>query len=138
MVSWADTVRLAITRADCRRVVELSESALPEEACALLGMVMEGVYRRLSIYPTENAFHSARAFCIRRVSVEAIKGLMRSDGVQLAGCFHSHPTDVPEPSELDRQSMRRLPLYWLIYSVKGRALRAFAGPRVTALSIDVI
>lgn len=130
-------IRLIISRRNYVRLIELAQAALPYEACALLGQVTEGGFRQLSVYPVPNAFQSATSFCIRRQSLETMTRRMRSDGVELSGCFHSHPTAGPEPSRLDRQSMEMLPLHWLIYSVRDHSLRAFSGPRATPTPIAI-
>lgn len=48
---------------------------------------------------------------------------LRARNLLLYGCFHTHPTLGPKPSSLDRHSMSRFPLWWLIYSPAGPSLR---------------
>lgn len=131
-------MELILTQPDYARLIELAKLELPYEACALLGQVTEGRFRRLSVYPVPNAFRSPISFCIRRESRDQVTRRMQSDGVRLAGCFHSHPTEGPEPSWLDRQSIRMFPVYWLIYSVSYHSLRAFSGPQATPIPINIL
>jgi len=112
-----------ISRRELRRLVRAAELAAPAEACGLLGAVGEGGRIRLHVVPLVNAYRSPNGFRIRPRELAAGRRSLRRRGLILCGCFHSHPTQGAEPSRLDRSSMDRAPLWWLIYSRPRRVVR---------------
>jgi proteasome lid subunit RPN8/RPN11 len=119
-----------ISRTELRRLARAAELAAPAEACGLLGAAGEGGRIRLRVFPLPNATRSPNGFRITRRELAAGCRSLRRRGLILYGCFHSHPTQGAEPSPLDRSSMERFPLWWLIYSRPRRTVclvRARAG-----------
>ena len=112
-----------ISRSELRRLVRAAELAEPAEACGLLGAAGEGGRIRLHVVPLPNAARSPHGFRITPRELAAGRRSLRRRGLMLYGCFHSHPTQGAEPSPLDRSSMVRFPLWWLIYSRPRRAVR---------------
>jgi proteasome lid subunit RPN8/RPN11 len=112
-----------ISRSELRRLVRAAELAAPAEACGLLGAAGQGRRIRLHVVPLTNAARSPNGFRITPRELAAGRRSLRRRGLILCGCFHSHPTQRAEPSPLDRSSMERFPLWWLIYSRPQRAVR---------------
>ena len=112
-----------ISRSELRRLVRAAELASPAEACGLLGAAGEGGRIRLHVLPLANAARSPNGFRITAHELAAGRRSLQRRGLILYGCFHSHPTQAPEPSPLDRSSMERFPLWWLIYSRPRRVVR---------------
>jgi proteasome lid subunit RPN8/RPN11 len=112
-----------ISRSELRRLVRAAELAAPAEACGLLGAAGENGRIRLHVVPLANATRSPNGFRITPRELAAGRRSLRRRGLIFYGCFHSHPTQGAEPSPLDRSSMERFPLWWLIYSRPRGAVR---------------
>lgn len=48
-----------------------------------------------------------------------------SEGLDVVGIFHSHPSSPARPSDVDLEYMRANPVPWLIYSGLDGSMRAF-------------
>jgi proteasome lid subunit RPN8/RPN11 len=97
--------------------------AFPREACGLLGGRKQGTSMRLYVVPVPNVARSGNAFRITSHGLAMARRMLRRRRLLLCGCFHTHPTLGPKPSWLDRHSMVRFPVWWLIYSPMKRRLR---------------
>ncbi len=95
---------------------------MPREACGLLGGRREGDAVRLYVLPVRNAARSPNIFVMTAQRLSAARATLRRRRLVLCGCFHTHPTLGPEPSWLDRRSMERFALWWLVYSRRSRRL----------------
>jgi proteasome lid subunit RPN8/RPN11 len=97
--------------------------AFPREACGLLGGRWEGAHVRLFIVPVPNRARSGLVFRMTSQGLATARRTLQRRALLLCGCFHTHPTLGPEPSSLDRYSMSRFPLWWLIHAPMRRGLR---------------
>jgi proteasome lid subunit RPN8/RPN11 len=97
--------------------------AYPREACGLLGGRRQGSDVRLHLVPVPNVALSGNTFVITSRGLATARRTLQRRRLLLLGCFHTHPAVGPEPSPLDRHSMSRFPLWWLIYSPMGRRVR---------------
>nr|WP_281378707.1 M67 family metallopeptidase [Paenibacillus phyllosphaerae] len=103
------------------RMISLSGSALPNEACGILGgQFIDTESTRLSIetvYPIANRATS-RSFTFSFAPEEWVSAYyaMQKNRQSLVGFFHSHPTTPPIPSQADLAGMQwsSIPTYWII------------------------
>jgi proteasome lid subunit RPN8/RPN11 len=117
------TRRFVISRAELARLDRIAIQAFPREACGLIGGRRQGTSVRLYVVAVPNAARSRNGFRITSQGFAMARRRLRARGLPLYGCFHTHPTLGPKPSSLDRHSMSRFPLWWLIYSPVGPSLR---------------
>lgn len=79
-------------------MINALRAALPEEACGLIAGNDDGASR---LYPVENSLHSPVAYEMAPLAqVEAMLAL-ESEGHELVGIYHSHPTGPAVPSASD-------------------------------------
>jgi proteasome lid subunit RPN8/RPN11 len=92
------TVELIITEDQVQEIIAHVQSALPNEACGLLG---GRAGRVQAVYPGTNTEHSPV-----RYRMDPKEQLRAMDTIELAGrdvvgIFHSHPQGPPVPSSTD-------------------------------------
>ncbi len=89
----------------------------PAEICGLLfGSDTRIVERRRC---RNVAADPAVAFEIDPVALLAAHRAMRGGGPRLMGCYHSHPSGVPEPSARDAAAAAPDGWFWLIATTSG-------------------
>ena len=85
------------------KILNYAKSALPEEACGLLGGEIRGEEKTVkSIYFLENTDHSCAHFSVNSAEQFNAVRSMRSSGTIPLGNFHSHPDAPPLPSNEDK------------------------------------
>jgi len=110
-------------------LVRLARASAPAEAFGLLGAQPTRNGVRLQLFPMA-ALTGPTGFRVTPRTLALGRRALRRQGLVLAGCYHTHPTARSSPSDLDRASMARFPVWWLIYAPRaGRAtiLRSRAG-----------
>lgn len=102
-------IRLLIDEACCRN---------PIEACALLfGESSKDICFVKKVVVTPNSLSSAMEFQISPELVVAELKKAETEGLELVGIFHSHPT-TPYPSVVDLGNMKLwVNVFWLIFSL---------------------
>jgi proteasome lid subunit RPN8/RPN11 len=95
------------------RIVEHCLAGRPNEACGLLAMDGD---RIVQVYPTANLDASPMSYTVPPEEHLAALTDAESNGWELGGVFHSHPTGRARPSMIDVQ--RALEPDWL-YVVVG-------------------
>lgn len=98
----SNTAKVRLSGENFRKIVAHAESVYPNEACGLLGGVMQdGVRDVREVYLLTNVDASNEHFSMDpREQLAAIKD-MRSKGLQPLGNWHSHPETPSRPSEED-------------------------------------
>lgn len=119
------------------QIVEHCVSELPKEGCGLLAMDGDRVVK---VYPTPNLDESPVSYTVPPQEHFAALTDAESNGWELGGVFHSHPSSPARPSAIDVQ--RALDPRWL-YLVVGMGdgtveIRAWSidGGRVEAVALD--
>lgn len=113
---------IALAKKHYELIVEHSQTALPNEACGLVGGVIDGdgSKRAMRIYPLTNTDHSPEHFSMDPAEqFQAIKD-MRKNGWKLLGNFHSHPASPSRPSEEDKRLAFDSVASYLILSLENR------------------
>ena len=110
-----------ITKADYNSILAHAKKNLPEEACGLLGGVIDGADRYVKkVYLLENTDHSNEHFTMSpRAQFQSIKD-MRQNGYALLGNWHSHPESPSRPSEEDKRLAMDTKIRYLILSLMDR------------------
>jgi len=95
---------IILTKQQYNDLLEHSTSGVPNEACGLLGGVIEdGIKRVKKVYLLTNVDQSPEHFSMDpKEQFTAIKD-MRTNGWSLLGNFHSHPQTPSRPSEEDKR-----------------------------------
>ena len=95
---------IILTKQQYNDLIEHSTSGVPNEACGLLGGVIEdGIKRVKKVYLLTNVDQSPEHFSMDpKEQFTAIKD-MRTNGWFLLGNFHSHPQTPSRPSEEDKR-----------------------------------
>lgn len=90
---------IVLTKQQYRDILNHSMEGLPNEACGLLGGVIEnGIKRVEKVYLLANTDQSPEHFSMDpKEQFSAIKN-MRANGWSLLGNFHSHPNTPSRPS----------------------------------------
>ena len=114
---------------------------VPEERCGLLSGSRIGAAGRVQrMHPIANvAAEPWHRFRMAPVEQKRAYDRMRASGETWVGLFHSHPTAAAEPSDLDRREAEVLEagLYYLIYSVRDRAVQAYVTTENGLLPVPV-
>lgn len=110
---------LVITNEDYNKILEHCKSELPNEACGLIGGIIDGDKKHIKeVYLLTNADASSKHFSIiPKEQIDAIKD-MRKKGYKLLGNFHSHPITKAKPSEEDKSFIYDLKLSYVILSLQ--------------------
>lgn len=107
-----------ITKDDYNLILSHAENNLPEEACGLLGGVIDGDDKYVKkVYLLENTVHSNEHFTMSpQAQLQSIKD-MRQNGYVLLGNWHSHPKSPSRPSEEDKRLALDTKIRYLILSL---------------------
>ena len=121
-----------ITKDDYNLILSHAKNNLPEEACGLLGGVIDGEDKYVKkVYLLENTDHSNEHFTMSpQAQLQSIKD-MRQNGYVLLGNWHSHPESPSRPSEEDKRLAMDTKIRYLILS-----LMADDNPVLNAFIID--
>lgn len=107
-----------ITKDDYNLILSHAKNNLPEEACGLLGGVIDGEDKYVKkVYLLENTDHSNEHFTMSpQAQLQSIKD-MRQNGYVLLGNWHSHPESPSRPSEEDKRLAMDTKIRYLILSL---------------------
>ncbi len=107
-----------ITKDDYNLILSHAKNNLPEEACGLLGGVIDGEDKYVKkVYLLENTDHSNEHFTMSpQAQLQSIKD-MRQNGYGLLGNWHSHPESPSRPSEEDKRLAMDTKIRYLILSL---------------------
>ena len=110
-----------ITKDDYNLILSHAKNNLPEEACGLLGGVIDGEDKYVKkVYLLENTDHSNEHFTMSpQAQLQSIKD-MRQNGYVLLGNWHSHPESPSRPSEEDKRLAMDTKIRYLILSLMDR------------------
>lgn len=95
---------ISLSRENYEKMVAHARAELPNEACGLLGGVLEADGKKvLEVYLLTNTDHSNEHFSLDpKEQLTAIKD-MRARGLRPLGNWHSHPESPSRPSEEDKR-----------------------------------
>ena len=95
---------IKLSKSDFEKILAHAESELPNEACGLIGGVVEdGVKIIKKVYLLTNIDHSNEHFSLDpKEQLAAVKD-MRAQGISPLGNWHSHPESPSRPSEEDKR-----------------------------------
>lgn len=95
---------IKLSRSDYEKIIAHAESELPNEACGLIGGVIEGGDKIIKkVYLLTNTDHSNEHFSLDpKEQLAAIKD-MRAEGIVPLGNWHSHPESPSRPSDEDKR-----------------------------------
>lgn len=107
-----------ITKDDYNLILSHAKNNLPEEACGLLGGVIDGEDKYVKkVYLLENTDHSNEHFTMSpQAQLQSVKD-MRQNGYVLLGNWHSHPESPSRPSEEDKRLAMDTKIRYLILSL---------------------
>jgi proteasome lid subunit RPN8/RPN11 len=115
---------------------------LPEEACGLVGGLVDGlVAHAVRVYPIENILHSPVAYEMDPLpQIRAMLDLEAAD-LELVAIFHSHPSGPARPSSTDVEQAYYPDSAYLIISLADQqrpTVRGFMLGDGKAREIDVV
>lgn len=95
---------IKISKSDYDKIVSHAKKELPNEACGLIGGVIENGEKIIKkVYLLTNIDHSNEHFSLDpREQLTAIKD-MRNSGLVPLGNWHSHPESPSRPSDEDKR-----------------------------------
>ena len=95
---------IKLSKSDYEKILKHAESELPNEACGLIGGVIEGGDNLIKkVYLLTNTDHSNEHFSMDpKEQLAAIKD-MRANGLVPLGNWHSHPESPSRPSDEDKR-----------------------------------
>lgn len=95
---------IILKKSDYEKILVHAKKELPDEACGLIGGVIEGKDKIIKkVYLLTNIDHSEEHFSLDpKEQLEAIKD-MRTSGIAPLGNWHSHPESPSRPSEEDKR-----------------------------------
>lgn len=95
---------LSLTKSDYEKMLAHCKEGLPNEACGLIGGVVEGEKQYVKkVYLLTNMDESNEHFSMDpKEQLAAVKD-MRKNGYVPLGNFHSHPESPSRPSEEDKR-----------------------------------
>ena len=95
---------LFLTKSDYEKMLAHCKKGLPNEACGLIGGVVEGEKQYVKkVYLLTNMDESNEHFSMDpKEQLAAVKD-MRKNGYVPLGNFHSHPESPSRPSEEDKR-----------------------------------
>ncbi len=95
---------IIITQEHYKKILDHSAGAVPNEACGLLGGVIENDIKYVKkVYLLTNVDNSPEHFSMDPKEQFAAVKDMRSNGWAMLGNFHSHPASPSRPSEEDKR-----------------------------------
>lgn len=95
---------IKMNRSDYEKILAHALSELPNEACGLIGGIIEGENKIVKkVYLLTNIDKSNEHFSLDpKEQLAAVKD-MRSEGIMPLGNWHSHPESPSRPSEEDKR-----------------------------------
>ena len=112
---------IKLSKSDFDKILAHAESELPNEACGLIGGVVEdGVKIIKKAYLLTNIDHSNEHFSLDpKEQLAAVKD-MRAQGISPLGNWHSHPESPSRPSEEDKRLAYDSRASYMILSLMNR------------------
>lgn len=112
---------IKLSKSDFEKILAHAESELPNEACGLIGGVIEdGVKIIKKVYLLTNIDHSNEHFSLDpKEQLAAVKD-MRAQGISPLGNWHSHPESPSRPSEEDKRLAYDSKVSYMILSLMNR------------------
>lgn len=112
---------IKLSRSDYEKILAHAESELPNEACGLIGGVIESGDKVIKkVYLLTNTDHSNEHFSLDpKEQLAAIKD-MRAEGIVPLGNWHSHPESPSRPSDEDKRLAFDSKASYLILSLMNR------------------
>lgn len=112
---------IKLSKSDFDKILAHAESELPNEACGLIGGVVEnGVKIIKKVYLLTNIDHSNEHFSLDpKEQLAAVKD-MRAQGISPLGNWHSHPESPSRPSEEDKRLAYDSKASYMILSLMNR------------------
>ena len=112
---------IKLSKSDFDKILAHAESELPNEACGLIGGVIEdGVKIIKKVYLLTNIDHSNEHFSLDpKEQLAAVKD-MRAQGISPLGNWHSHPESPSRPSEEDKRLAYDSRASYMILSLMNR------------------
>lgn len=95
---------IKMNRKDYEKILEHAKAELPNEACGLIGGVIEGEDKMIKkVYLLTNIDKSNEHFSLDpKEQLAAVKD-MRAEGIVPLGNWHSHPESPSRPSDEDKR-----------------------------------
>lgn len=112
---------IKLSKSDYEKILKHAESELPNEACGLIGGVIEGSDKIIGkVYLLTNIDHSNEHFSMDpKEQLAAIKD-MRAGGMVPLGNWHSHPESPSRPSDEDKRLAYDSKASYMILSLMDR------------------
>ena len=112
---------IKLSKSDYEKILKHAESELPNEACGLIGGVIEGGDKLIKkVYLLTNTDHSNEHFSMDpKEQLAAIKD-MRANGFVPLGNWHSHPESPSRPSDEDKRRAYDSKASYMILSLMNR------------------
>lgn len=112
---------IKLCKSDFDKILAHAESELPNEACGLIGGVVEGGVKIIKkVYLLTNIDHSNEHFSLDpKEQLAAVKD-MRAQGISPLGNWHSHPESPSRPSEEDKRLAYDSRASYMILSLMNR------------------
>lgn len=108
-----------LTKQDYEKILEHARNGLPNEACGLLGGIIEGEKQTVTdVYLLRNVDESREHFSMDPAEQLAAVKDIRSKGRQLLGNFHSHPESPSRPSKEDIRLAFDPKMHYMILSLQ--------------------
>ena len=112
---------IKLSKSDFDKILAHAESELPNEACGLIGGVVEdGVKIIKKVYLLTNIDHSNEHFSLDPKEQLAAVNDMRAQGISPLGNWHSHPESPSRPSEEDKRLAYDSKASYMILSLMNR------------------
>ncbi len=113
---------IKIKKAEYEKILHHAESYLPYEACGLIAGEISGKDKLVKkAYLLTNAARSERSFSLDPKEQFAAARDMRSMGLILLGCWHSHPNAPAYPSKEDKRLAYDRDISYIILSLENMA-----------------
>ena len=112
---------IKLSKSDYEKILKHAESELPNEACGLIGGVIQGGDKLIKkVYLLTNIDHSNEHFSMDpKEQLAAIKD-MRANGFVPLGNWHSHPESPSRPSDEDKRLAYDSKASYMILSLMNR------------------
>ena len=108
-------MKIVLSREHLQQLQQLAKDSLPNESCAFLLGTGGSEVTVQEVMPMQNADNSRVSFTIPPDEILRAYRLADGKNLQVAGIFHSHPSQ-PLPSSTDARFMEVNPVVWVIYS----------------------
>ena len=128
---------IKLSRSDYEKILAHAEKELPDEACGLIGGVIEdGVKVIKKVYLLTNTDHSNEHFSMDpKEQLAAIKD-MRANGLVPLGNWHSHPESPSRPSEEDKRLAYDSKASYMILSLMDRSAPVLNSFRISGTDAE--